>query len=230
MELDVALKIERSIRRVRALLFGHCALLVSAVVLLQLGAAHEIGRRAEQVAVLEHLYLSSGAPIYYSARQHDLRARYLKQRARVERAWILDRLISLRPALPAAHAIVIAEAVQECEQIHGLPVPLVLAVMWGESDFDVRAIGPANYTGRRAKGAMQVHPVWLPALGLSEAQLLEPATNIRAGCRILRHYIDRHDRLLTALNAYNGWADDANPYANDVLRRKGLLLATRREG
>ena len=95
---------------------------------------------------------------------------------------------------------------------HGLDPRLVAAVMMVESS------GNPAATNGRCVGLMQVNvPVWQRALSLDEARMTEPLYNLRAGCRILRHYLDiEQDDVRRALRRYHGarsWR-----YAERVLR------------
>jgi soluble lytic murein transglycosylase-like protein len=81
-----------------------------------------------------------------------------------------------------------------------LPPELVLAVIDVESNFDRFAISHAG-----ARGLMQVMPFWLDEIGRPGDDLFDIHTNLRLGCTILRHYLDRErgDRV-KALARYNG--------------------------
>lgn len=82
----------------------------------------------------------------------------------------------------------------------GLEPGLVLAVIDVESDFKRFAISVAG-----ARGLMQIMPFWLEEIGHAEDSLFHVETNLRMGCTILRHYLDREDGNLTrALARYNG--------------------------
>ena len=77
---------------------------------------------------------------------------------------------------------------------------LVLAVIQVESAFDRFAL---SYVG--AQGYMQVMPFWKNEIGRPEDNLMDTATNLRYGCTILRHYIDRENgNVSNALARYNG--------------------------
>jgi soluble lytic murein transglycosylase-like protein len=69
-----------------------------------------------------------------------------------------------------------------------------------ESNFDRFAISSAG-----ARGLMQVMPFWLDEIGRPDDDLFDIETNLRFGCTILRHYLDRErgDRV-RALARYNG--------------------------
>lgn len=77
---------------------------------------------------------------------------------------------------------------------------LVLAVIDVESNFNQYAISLAG-----ARGLMQIMPFWLEEIGQPEDNLFDVATNLRMGCTILRHYLDRENGDVSrALARYNG--------------------------
>jgi len=82
----------------------------------------------------------------------------------------------------------------------GLDPQLVLAVIHHESGFKKYAVSVAD-----ARGYMQVMPFWTRLIGSTEHNLFHLRTNLRYGCVILRHYLDRESGDLTrALGRYNG--------------------------
>jgi soluble lytic murein transglycosylase-like protein len=82
----------------------------------------------------------------------------------------------------------------------GLDPHLVLAVIEVESKFHKYAVSRAG-----AKGYMQVMPFWVKELGESSDNLFRERTNLRYGCTILRHYLDRErGNVVNALARYNG--------------------------
>ncbi|HED19464.1 MAG TPA: lytic transglycosylase domain-containing protein [Gammaproteobacteria bacterium] len=81
-----------------------------------------------------------------------------------------------------------------------LPPEMVLALIDVESNFDHFAI---SYAG--ARGLMQVMPFWLDEIGRPNDDLFDIHTNLRMGCTILRHYLEREKGDRTkALARYNG--------------------------
>ncbi len=82
-----------------------------------------------------------------------------------------------------------------------LDVELVLGLIQVESNFRKRAISSVG-----ARGYMQVMPFWMRLLGEGDvAKLFHMQTNLRFGCVILRHYLDREKGdLFLALGRYNG--------------------------
>jgi len=69
-----------------------------------------------------------------------------------------------------------------------------------------------------ARGYMQVMPFWTRVLGSGDPSVLfHMQTNLRFGCVILRHYLDREKgNLFLALGRYNGSRGQA-PYPNAVI-------------
>lgn len=95
----------------------------------------------------------------------------------------------------------------------GLDVSLVMGLIQVESNFRKFAVSSVG-----ARGYMQVMPFWTRVLGDGDAgKLFHMQTNLRFGCVILRHYLDRErgDLFLT-LGRYNGSRGRA-PYPNAVL-------------
>ena len=83
----------------------------------------------------------------------------------------------------------------------GLETPLVLSVIQVESAFRKYAISVVG-----ARGYMQVMPFWARLIGDGDpARLFHLQTNLRFGCVILRHYLDRErGDVFMALGRYNG--------------------------
>jgi soluble lytic murein transglycosylase-like protein len=95
----------------------------------------------------------------------------------------------------------------------GLDPHLVLAVIDVESKFRKYAVSKSG-----ARGLMQVMPFWVREIGAPTDNLFQERINLRYGCTILRHYLDReHGNLSNALGRYNGSLGQAD-YPNRVLR------------
>ncbi|MEM7278636.1 MAG: lytic transglycosylase domain-containing protein [Pseudomonadota bacterium] len=108
--------------------------------------------------------------------------------------------------------VAILKGVHAEAQRHDLAPELVLAVIEVESNFDRFAI---SYAG--ARGLMQVMPFWLDEIGRPNDNLFDIDTNLRMGCTILRHYLDREKGdLQRALARYNG-SLGRSTYSNKVL-------------
>lgn len=95
----------------------------------------------------------------------------------------------------------------------GLEVSLVLGLIQVESGFRKFAVSIAG-----ARGFMQIMPFWTRVIGDGDAgKLFHMQTNLRFGCVILRHYLEREQGdLFMALGRYNGSRGKA-AYPNMVL-------------
>ncbi len=105
----------------------------------------------------------------------------------------------------------------------GLETPLVLGLIQVESGFRKYAISNVG-----ARGYMQVMPFWARQIGDGDARrLFHLQTNLRFGCVILRHYLDRErGDVFMALGRYNG-SRGRPEYPNLVFgARKAWELAT----
>jgi soluble lytic murein transglycosylase-like protein len=94
----------------------------------------------------------------------------------------------------------------------GLNVTLVMGLIQVESNFRKFAVSSVG-----ARGYMQVMPFWTRVIGDGDAgKLFHMQTNLRFGCVILRHYLDRErgDNFL-GLGRYNGSRGRA-PYPEAV--------------
>jgi soluble lytic murein transglycosylase-like protein len=95
----------------------------------------------------------------------------------------------------------------------GLDPHLVLAVIDVESRFRKYAVSKSG-----ARGLMQVMPFWIEQIGGGGDNLFQERTNLRYGCVILRHYLDREKgNLSNALARYNGSLGQPQ-YPSRVLR------------
>lgn len=115
--------------------------------------------------------------------------------------WLMDMSQRLARFMPDE-----AERLEFLRMVHAearradLPAELVLAVIQVESAFERFAISTAG-----AQGMMQIMPFWVREIGRPDDNLFDVATNLRYGCTILRHYLDRSNgRLIEALARYNG--------------------------
>ena len=110
------------------------------------------------------------------------------------------RLASLVIARAQIGQIVAAEA-----KIQGVPVALALAVAWQESGWQADAVSPAG-----AVGVMQLTPPtadWVARTMLHEnLNLTDAHSNVRAGVRLLKHYLARYhgDTSLVLAAYYQG--------------------------
>lgn len=82
----------------------------------------------------------------------------------------------------------------------GLDPQLVLSVIQVESGFKKYAISHAG-----ARGYMQIMPFWVDTIGEDNHNLFHLRVNLRYGCMILRHYLDKENGdYFRALGRYNG--------------------------
>ena len=98
----------------------------------------------------------------------------------------------------------------------GLDPALILGLTQVESNFRKYAVSPVG-----ARGYMQIMPFWMRVIGDGDAgKLFHMQTNIRFGCVILRHYLDRErGDLFMGLGRYNGSRGKA-AYPDAVLGAK----------
>jgi soluble lytic murein transglycosylase-like protein len=95
----------------------------------------------------------------------------------------------------------------------GLDPHLVLAVIDVESKFRKYAVSRSG-----ARGLMQVMPFWVKEIGEPNHNLFHERTNLRYGCTILRHYLDRErGNMGNALGRYNGSLGKAD-YPDSVFK------------
>jgi len=127
--------------------------------------------------------------------------------------WLLDMSSRLKKRIPDP-----AKRLRLLKQIHyeanraKLAPELVLSVIQVESNFDRWAISRVG-----ARGLMQIMPFWLKEIGKPDDDLFTPNTNLRFGCTILRHYLDREKGdLVRGLARYNG-SLGSKRYSNKVL-------------
>ncbi|MCA0325027.1 MAG: lytic transglycosylase domain-containing protein [Proteobacteria bacterium] len=94
----------------------------------------------------------------------------------------------------------------------GLETSLVLGLIQVESAFRKFAVSSVG-----ARGYMQVMPFWTRVIGDGDpSKLFHMQTNLRFGCVILRHYLDREGgNEFMALGRYNG-SRGKPPYPNAV--------------
>ncbi len=82
----------------------------------------------------------------------------------------------------------------------GLDPQLVLSIIQVESNFNKYAVSSAG-----ARGYMQVMPFWVDTIGQNDHNLFHLRVNLRYGCMILRHYLNKEKgNYFRALGRYNG--------------------------
>ena len=117
------------------------------------------------------------------------------------RGWVRAMVRRVAPRFPDEHSAERFLALVHYESMRaGLDPHLVLAVIDIESHFRKYAVSSAG-----ARGLMQVMPFWVKEIGEPGHNLFHERTNLRYGCTILRHYLDRErGNLVNALGRYNG--------------------------
>lgn len=115
--------------------------------------------------------------------------------------WLLDMSSRLKRRMPNTR-----KRLSFLKQVHyeasraEIPAELVLSVIQIESNFDRFAISRVG-----ARGMMQIMPFWLKEIGKPDDNLFHLRTNLRMGCTILKHYIDKEKgNLVRGLARYNG--------------------------
>lgn len=140
------------------------------------------------------------------------------------RAWVRAMTRSVAGRFPDEDAARQFLALVRYESLRaGLDPHLVLAVIDVESRFRKYAVSKAG-----ARGLMQVMPFWVREIGETGHNLFQERINLRYGCTILRHYLDRErGNVANALGRYNGSLGQAE-YPNRVqqaLRSRWALAA-----
>ncbi len=100
---------------------------------------------------------------------------------------------------PAERLYILRNVHREAKRAN-LEPELVLAVIQIESAFNPYAVSVVG-----AQGMMQVMPFWKKEIGRPDDNLINLETNLRYGCTILKHYLDREKgNIAPALARYNG--------------------------
>lgn len=115
--------------------------------------------------------------------------------------WLLDMSTRLKSRVPDDN-----KRLELLKNVHyeankvGLAPELVLAVINVESNFNRWAISSAG-----AQGLMQIMPFWLKEIPQAGDNLFNARMNLRFGCTILKHYLDKEKGdFQRALARYNG--------------------------
>lgn len=132
-----------------------------------------------------------------------------------ERRWVYRAALHVLPSsLPVRYRLQVSACTLYEAKRAGIDPVLVLAVIQTESNFRKYCISSAG-----ALGLMQIMPFWQKEIGLPRHNLFDIRQNLRFGCMILRHYIDREDgNIVKALARYNG-SYLSKRYPSKVLRR-----------
>jgi len=135
--------------------------------------------------------------------------------------WVQDIIATISPWVADANeAKTIAHWVYVYSKRQKLSPELILGVIAVESQFDHFAVSNVG-----AVGLMQVMPFWKKELGKTDDNLLSIETNVRYGCAIIRHYLDRYKTYDRALGAYNGSLGRMK-YPNKVYAKMKKFKAT----
>ncbi len=115
--------------------------------------------------------------------------------------WLMDMSNRLKSRVPDdAERLTLLKHIHYEARKADLHPELVLAVIHVESNFDRWAISSAG-----AQGLMQIMPFWLEEIPEAGDNLFDIRTNLRFGCTILKHYLDKEKGDFTrALARYNG--------------------------
>jgi len=136
--------------------------------------------------------------------------------------WVKDIISTITPwVADASEAKTIAHWVYVYSKKQKLSPELILGVIAVESQFDHFAVSNVG-----AVGLMQVMSFWKKELGEPDDNLLSIETNVRYGCAIIRHYLDRYKTLDRALGAYNGSLGRMK-YPNKVYAKMKKFKATK---
>jgi soluble lytic murein transglycosylase-like protein len=148
-------------------------------------------------------------------------AKQPKQQDFEQTVWVKDIIATIRPwVADADEAQTIARWVYVYSKKQKLSPELILGIIAVESQFDHFAVSNVG-----AVGLMQVMPFWKKELGKPDDNLLSIETNVRYGCAIIRHYIDRYKTMDRALGAYNGSLGRMK-YPNKVYAKMKKFKAT----
>jgi soluble lytic murein transglycosylase-like protein len=186
-----------------------------------LGALALFGEAAHAGGQLEEPLIDSVRTALTSAVSN--RAPPVPQFSNTESRLVYQRWSSLMATrlgrlIPEAHSRQeFSQTVWYESQRAGLDLPLVLGLIEVESHFRKFAVSPVG-----ARGFMQVMPFWVRLIGDGDvSKLFHLQTNLRFGCVILRHYLDREQGdVFMGLGRYNGSRGQA-PYPEAVLAASG---------
>ena len=164
-------------------------------------------RLADSVRVLLRQAVSAGLPELRPFTSRDDETRFY-----LWRNVMSERIVAHVPS--EYQRLAILNAVDYEARRAGLEPALVLGVIYVESRFNPSASSPVG-----ARGLMQVMPFWAKTIGDGNAKnLYHMRINVRFGCVILRHYLDRENGdVVRALARYNGSLGQTD-YAYNVLR------------
>ena len=136
-------------------------------------------------------------------------------------------MAALLAARDPIRRIIVAEATAQ-----GVPVAFALALAWQESGWQ-----PTVVSSSGAVGVMQLTPPtadWVASTMLGgPVNLADPASNVRAGVRLLRHYFERYggDRAMVLAAYYQGQSGAdrhgvyamTRPYVESILALEAIF-------
>ena len=154
------------------------------------------------MAVQMSAAVADRGPAFFNFRNPNDAHKWIDEMSRRLRARIPDRKDRMELLKSVQHEAVRAR----------LDPQLVLGLIQVESGFKKYSVSSAG-----ARGYMQVMPFWIKLIGKPGDNLFRMRTNLKYGCAILRHYLDREDGdYFRALGRYNGSLGQAE-YPNLVL-------------
>lgn len=113
----------------------------------------------------------------------------------VQKSAVLEKYVK-----DADRRLNILKEVHRASKQVGVPPEFVLAVIQIESAFDRFAVSRVG-----AQGMMQIMPFWKNEIGRDDDNLIDMNTNLRYGCTILKHYLEKAGgNWAEALARYNG--------------------------
>ncbi len=125
----------------------------------------------------------------------------------IQKSGVLKRFVSD----PEERFMVLRE-IHKASTRSKLPPEYVLALIQVESAFDRFAVSRVG-----AQGMMQIMPFWKNEIGRKDDNLMDIRTNLKYGCTILRHYLDRSKgNWREAFARYNG-SYGKQKYPNKVI-------------
>lgn len=149
--------------------------------------------------------INSSAPPVPEFKDTETRLKYLRWRATMS-----DRLFKKKADFQTRQEFL--QTVWYESKRAGIDTTLVMGLITVESNFRKYAVSRVG-----ARGYMQIMPFWVRVIGDGDAsKLFHMQTNIRFGCVILRHYLERErGDTFMALGRYNGSRGKAE-YPNAV--------------
>lgn len=106
-----------------------------------------------------------------------------------------------KPAKAAAHPETLCLTVEAAAQANNLPITFFARVIWQESRFNAKAVGPLTRSGGRAQGIAQFMPRTAEEKGLLDP--FDPVQALPKSAQYLRELADEFGNLGLAAAAYN---------------------------